>query len=50
MYPSTKFPLVKKAISFFTRKLPKNYQSTIKLCLKPIALGMSSSLLTFSVE
>ena len=47
MYPSVKFPLVKKAISYFTRKLPKSQQSIVKLCLKLIAFGMSSTLLTF---
>ena len=47
MYPSIKFPLVKKAISYFTRSLPKNQQSNVKLCLKLIAFGMSSTLLTF---
>ena len=47
MYPSIKFPLVKKAISYFTRNLPKSQQSNVKLCLKLIAFGMSSTLLTF---
>ena len=45
MYPSIKFPLVKKAISYFTRNLPKIQKSTVKLCLKLIAFGMSSNLL-----
>ena len=44
MYPSIKFHLVKKAISYFTRNLPKSQQSTVKLCLKLIAFGMSSTL------
>ena len=47
MNPSIKFPQVKKAISYFTRKLPKNQKSTIKLCLKLIAFSMSSTLLAF---
>ena len=47
MYPLIKFPLVKKAISYFTRNLPKRQQSTVTLCLKLIAFGMSSTLLTF---
>ena len=47
MYPSIKFPLVKKVISYFTRNLPKIHQSTVKLYLKLIAFGMSSTLLTF---
>ena len=47
MYPSIKFLLVKKAISYFTRNLPKSQQSTVKLCLKLIAFGMSSTLLKF---
>ena len=46
MYASIKFTLVKKAISHFTRNLPKSQQSTVKLCLKLIAFGMSSTLLT----
>ena len=47
MHPSIKFPLVKKEISYFTRNLPKSQQSTLKLCLKLIVFGMSSTLLTF---
>ena len=47
MYPSIKFPLVKKAISYFTRNLPKSQQSTAKLCLKIIAFGGSYTLLAF---
>ena len=31
MYPSIKFSLVKKAISYFTRSLPKNQQSNINV-------------------
>ena len=40
-------PLVKKVISYFTRNLPKIQQSNVKLCLKLIAFGVSSILLTF---
>ena len=29
MYPSIKFPLVKKAISYFTRNLPKSQQYNV---------------------
>ena len=47
IYPSIKFPLVKKAISYFTGNLPKSQQSTIKLCPKLIAFWVSSTLLTF---
>ena len=47
MYPSIKFPLVKKEISYFTRSLQKNQQSNVKLCLKLIKFGMSSTVLTF---
>ena len=47
MYPLIKFPLVKKEISYFTRNLPKSQQSTVKLCLKLVAFGVSSTLLTF---
>ena len=47
MYPSIKFPLVKKEISYSTRNLTKSQQYTVKLCLKLIAFGMSSTLLTF---
>ena len=47
MYHSIKFPLVKKSISFFTVNLVKNQPYTIKLCLKTIAFGMRSTLLTF---
>ena len=47
MYPSITFPLVKKSISYFTRNLPKSKTSTVKLCLKLIAFGMSSTVLTF---
>ena len=41
---------MKKEISFLTRNLPNNNQSTIKLCLKLIVLGIISTLLTFGVE
>ena len=44
MYLSIKFPLLKKAISYFTRNLPKIQPSTVKLCLKLIAFGMSSTI------
>ena len=47
MYPLIKFPLMKKAISDFTRNLPKIQQSAVKLCLKLIAFGTSSTLLKF---
>ena len=47
IYPSVKFPLVKKAISYFTKNLPKSQQSTVKFCLKLISFGMSSTLLKF---
>ena len=47
MYPSIKFHLVNKAISYFTRNLPESQKSTVKLCLKIIAFGMSSTLLIF---
>ena len=47
LYPSIECLLVKKGISFFTRNLPKNQQSAIKLCLKLIKFGMRSTLLTF---
>ena len=47
MYPSIKLPLEKKSISYLKRNLPKNHKSTIKLCLKLIAFGMSSTLLKF---
>ena len=47
MYPSIKFPLVKKAISYFTRNLPKSQKSNVKLCLELIAFGVSSTLLIF---
>ena len=46
MYPSIKFPLVKKAISYFTRSIQKSQQSNVNFCLKLIAFGMSSTLLT----
>ena len=47
MYPSIKFPLVKKSILYCTINLPSNQQSTAKLCLELIAFGVSSTLLTF---
>ena len=47
IYPSIKFPLTKKGISYFTRNLPKNQQSNIDLCLKLIAFGMISTQLKF---
>ena len=50
MYPSIKFPIVKKAISYFTRNLPKIQKSNVKFCLKLIAFGVSSTLLTFEYK
>ena len=47
MYPLITFPLVKTSISYSTRNLPRSKQSTVKLCLKLIAFGMSSTVLTF---
>ena len=47
IYLSMKFPLLKKAISYFTRNLPKIQKSTVKLCLKLIAFGVRSTLLAF---
>ena len=38
---------MKKATSYFTRNLPKSQKSTVNLCLKLIAFGMTSTLLTF---
>ena len=47
MYPSIKFLQVKKEISYFTKNLPKSHKYTVKLCLKLVAFGMSSTLLIF---
>ena len=47
MHPSIKLLLVRKEISYFTRNSPNNQKSTIKLCLKLIAFGVSSTLLKF---
>ena len=47
MYPSIKFPLVKKNISFYTRKLTKQTTTKIDLCLRLIGFGMNSTLLNF---
>ena len=47
MYHSIKFPLLKKEISHFTRKLSKNQKSTIELILKLTEFVMSLNLLTF---
>ena len=47
MYLSIKFPLVNKAISYFTRNLPNNQQYTITLCLKLVSFGTSSTLPKF---
>ena len=45
--PSIKFSPVKKEISHFKRNSPKSQKSRVILCLKFIAFGMSSTLLTF---
>ena len=47
MYPSIEFPLVKKAILYFTMMLPKNQKSTIELCLGLIPFGVISTVFTF---
>ena len=38
---------MKKLITYFTRNLPRKQQSSINLCLKLIAFGVISTLLTF---
>ena len=38
---------MKKEISYFTKNLPKSHKYTVKLCLKLVAFGMSSTLLIF---
>ena len=45
MYPSIKFTLVNKAISYFTINLPKTINPLSKLCLSLIAFRMSSTIL-----
>ena len=47
MYHSIKFPLLKKEISHFTRKLSKNQKSTIELILKLTEFVMSLTLMIF---
>ena len=47
MFPSIKFPVAKKDIQFYTKNLPKLEMIKIKLCLKLIGFGMSSTLLNF---
>ena len=47
IYPSINFPLVEKAIQFYTKKLPKHAMTKINLCLRLIGFGMSSTLLNF---
>ena len=39
MYPSIKFPLVKKAILYFTINLPKSQQSNVNCAWNPLRLG-----------
>ena len=46
-YPSIKFKLVKKAVNYFAKNLPKEVQDKIEQCLEMVKFGMSSTLLTF---
>ena len=47
MYRSIKFPLVEKATSFYTKKLPKHSLIKIDLCLRLIGFSTISTLLNF---
>ena len=47
MYPSIKYPLVKKAIDFFTKDIPKKNKMNLGLCCDMIRFGMTSTLLNF---
>jgi hypothetical protein len=46
-YPSIKFKLVKKAVKYFAKNLPKDDQDKIEQYLEMVKFGMSSTLLTF---
>ncbi len=46
-YPSVRFKLVKKAVTYFTRHLPKTVRHDINTCLRLIKFGMQSTYLQF---
>ena len=47
MYPSIQFLIVKKAVEYFSRTLPKEEKKKITKCLKLVEFGMSNTLVTF---
>jgi hypothetical protein len=46
-YPSVRFKLVQKAITYFTRHLPKQVRHDISKCMQLIRFGMKSTYLMF---
>ena len=50
MYPSIKLSTIKKAVSFFARKLTTATKKTINICLELIHFGMSSTPISFDVD
>ena len=47
MYPSIQFLLVKKAVQFFSKELPKEEKNKITNCLKLVEFGTSNTRITF---
>ena len=50
MYVSIKLATIRKAVSFFARKLTAATKNTINLCLELIHFGMSSILISFDAK
>ena len=50
MYPSIKLTTIRKAVSFFSRKLTAATKKTVNLCLELNRFGMRSTLISFNGE
>jgi len=47
MYPSISFSMVKQAVQYFSKDLPKKDKKTIEKCLKMIGFGIGNTLVWF---
>ena len=47
MYPSISLLIVKKAVQFFSKDLPKKEKKTIEKCLEMIRFSMGNTLIWF---
>ena len=47
MYPSIRFSIIQKAVTYYTSHLHSTTRNEIRTCLKTIEFGMASYLITF---